>query len=632
MGVLDLAATKVGTALIDKTMSKGFDLLLKFLENYYKDYALMAGKVFTAYINNAKSYYSSVKTLINPGSPVALEGEKGIYTEVFCENYKKKILVSTLSDILGFGNNLIIIASGGSGKSLLTRHLFVQSINEENYLPVIVELRKAYNDQSIYNMICSSINGFDASLNDEQLCKCLESGVFVLLFDGLDEVKEESRNTIENEIQELAKKYPKNKYIITSRPHGINLFELETFEEIEICPLEVRQSLKLIRKIPENDEKKEAFCTELEKLYYEYKEFASNPLLLTIMFLTFKESMAIPEHISDFYEEAFSCMYNRHDASKSGGFKRVYQSSLGKGEFRSLFSYLCADSYLHENYDFDNDYALKTIENGIIKLELREKDILAEAFLSDVINNTCLIIQEGLEYRFIHRSFQTYFSAVYTAQCIIDSKQSQLAEYLLGRESYQEYFEYFSFLYNLDHGKFYHNVLNSSLINIYNEIKGNDPLFSLLTRMFDSIYYRTLPLEIAKERGIPDIDPEDKGDIHLILNGVSYKNTYETHLLLLFSHIRGLEIKNPLHQTERFEFVKLLWRSNCLEAINSRNVKLDILKMKQDMDEDNNKLLEYIYRYYGIDILLSELEKWYTQEYNEPVASDSFVTLLSDIF
>ena len=72
------------------------------------------------------------------------------------------------------------------------------------------------------------------------------------------------------------------------------------------CALTKEQALNLIKKIDYSEPAKSTFYQELDNnLYDKYKSFASNPLLLTIMLLTFSNHASIPAKLNDFYEAAF---------------------------------------------------------------------------------------------------------------------------------------------------------------------------------------------------------------------------------------------------------------------------------------------------------------------------------------
>ena len=51
-------------------------------------------------------------------------------------------------------------------------------------------------------------------------------------------------------------------------------------------------------------------------LYDKHKSFLSNPLLTTMMLLTFDQFAEIPEKMFLFYEQAFDTLFLKHDATK----------------------------------------------------------------------------------------------------------------------------------------------------------------------------------------------------------------------------------------------------------------------------------------------------------------------------
>ena len=44
--------------------------------------------------------------------------------------------------MLEISNNLLILGTGGVGKSMLTRYLFLDTAEYEGYVPVLIELRR----------------------------------------------------------------------------------------------------------------------------------------------------------------------------------------------------------------------------------------------------------------------------------------------------------------------------------------------------------------------------------------------------------------------------------------------------------------------------------------------------------
>lgn len=132
------------------------------------------------------------------------------------------------------------------------------------------------------------------------------------------------------------------------------------------------------------------FYKELDEyLYDKYKTFASNPLLLTIMLLTFENRASIPDKLNDFFEQAFTTLFHTHDATK-GGYKRDIQSKLGYEDFKAVFSYFCFKSFFNSDYKFSENKVLEYI--GMAKHKdvgqrkrLGKGDVLS-IFINDIEN------------------------------------------------------------------------------------------------------------------------------------------------------------------------------------------------------------------------------------------------------
>ena len=74
--------------------------------------------------------------------PRLLEGRDGIYVDVFVKYKNKKISTTIVDNLMKISNNIIIIGSGGTGKSMIMRHLFLNTYHRGEYIPVLIELRK----------------------------------------------------------------------------------------------------------------------------------------------------------------------------------------------------------------------------------------------------------------------------------------------------------------------------------------------------------------------------------------------------------------------------------------------------------------------------------------------------------
>ncbi len=460
--VMESGAKKVG----ENTVNRALNVLTDFMINTYGEAKVKLGAVFQLYLKNATERYNQVRTLATGQTPRKIIGQDNIYVNVGLQYEGKEISTSTVDPMLRINKNILISGTGGVGKSMLMRYLFLNTANRGEYVPVLVELRRIGNQPSdnlsILELIYTCMQGFDVQLPREQFEYSLQLGKYLFLFDGLDEVKSSLIKETAEALQAFSAKYPLNPCIITSRPMQ-ETSPLETFTNVEPMPLSKVQAVELASKIRIEDEKAKEFCRQLDEyLYDKHKDFAENPLLLSMMFLTFMRNSSIPDHLADFYKNAYDSLYSVHDSNDKGSYRRDFQcKTLDEDSFKRLFSHFCFQSYMKEVYEFSRDDILFRIDKSIKKLKL--DGIKPADYLTDLRNVVCMIIKDGDIYRFSHRSFQAYFAAYYTSSALTDEQQKQLFASLLFDESIWNKQDYCALLAQIEPERFGVNALEDGL-------------------------------------------------------------------------------------------------------------------------------------------------------------------------
>lgn len=369
---------------------------------------------YTDYLNASRLKYSKTKSFFVRNQPVELYSYY-VPTGIRCAD--KTISNPNISRCTEFTNRIVILGSGGSGKSVLMRHLFLNCIESKAYTPILVELRDLNGyEKSLEEFLAEtlSIYGFNAS--DEYIKKALEAGHFCYFFDGFDEVTPKSRVKIIKQIQTLSRRYPKCAIFISSRPDD-NVEGLEDFSVFAMLPLVLSEAVELVSKLPTDEVIKQKFTENLKlELFEKHKSFLSNPLLLSIMLLTYGENAEIPTKLSIFYNQAFEALFKRHDAYK-GAFNRDRLSGLDIQDFSRVFSLFCLQTYDKRLFKMPRSVCLDYLSQSIKLLDL---EATADNYLSDLLSATCLMIEDGLEITFSHRSFQEYFVALYISNASPD--------------------------------------------------------------------------------------------------------------------------------------------------------------------------------------------------------------------
>lgn len=254
------------------------------------------------------------------------------------------------------------------------------------------------------------LNGFE--LGEEYIARSLADGLFVLLLDGFDEVQFSQRKVIEREIRKLALS-TNCQIVITSRADA-SLQSWDHFTNVKISNLELDEACELVGRARFDSDIKARFIHSLRGgLFKSHEFFLSNPLLLSIMLLTYGDSADIPKRQSSFYMQAYEALFQQHDALK-GSFKRERKTDLDIYEFARLFSGFSIVSYDERAFRFGYTEALKFVKKGAEITGVARAS--AEAFLEDAKQAVCLLLEDGLELAFAHRSFQEYFAARFIAE------------------------------------------------------------------------------------------------------------------------------------------------------------------------------------------------------------------------
>ena len=284
------------------------------VKKYFKDADIKEdidlGISYETYLARTKEKYGKIKTLIYKRIKEELYS---FYVNVKLKYGDNEIDSSDINNIIKLTNKIIITGTGGIGKSTLMHHLFLNTTEKTDYIPVLIELRSLniVNDEisirkSVYEAL--SNNGF--SLEDEYYEYSLKEGGYIFLFDGYDEVKKDVSGKIAKSIQDFSDKYHKNHFIVSSRPSQ-EFIGWNDFDELLTLPLTKEQAIELISKIKYDEIVKNKFLEELDSVLFDkHKSFAQNPLLLTIMLLTYESNAKIPETLNDFYERAFHVLWN----------------------------------------------------------------------------------------------------------------------------------------------------------------------------------------------------------------------------------------------------------------------------------------------------------------------------------
>lgn len=385
----------------------------------YKKHEMKLNKGLPEYIKANYLRCAFVRTLLKRDRPTELDKiYEPLQFKIDDEILKEDEIKSSISTDL---HRTIISGYAGNGKTIFLKKIYKELIdNQVNFYPIFVELRNiSSGDQTLLDYIYESIKTYSDNFTQKQFTYGLEKGLFYFLIDGLDEVSDSQQSNIQEEIIKLTLKYPDCPFVVTSRPNEFTTWE--NFHVAHLLPFDYRQCQSYITKIDFVEERKTEFLEFLTKYKFKkHKEFLSNPLLASMMLLTFDDYGDIPAKRHIFYEKCFQVLIKEHDASK-GRFHRPLKSKLSHEELEKVFMYFCAITYQDKKYRFSSQEIDKYIDlaSQITNLHNICKD---NDIRYDFVHSVSLLLQDGNYFEFIHRSFQEYFFAKF----IVNDREFEL--------------------------------------------------------------------------------------------------------------------------------------------------------------------------------------------------------------
>ena len=274
---------------------------------------------FKNYLDKAVSYYSTKKTLLYAEKPhpfyelyVCNTVKYHKYRNSGTNDTKQEITIenATIEKLETESKYIIIEGIGGIGKSMFLTHLFLSSAqNSETsgIIPLFLSL-KNYKDttDNVVDFIWKSVCEYDSAISRKAIIEALQNKELVLLLDGYDEIQSSARESFQSDLEAFIKSYNGNTIIMTSRPIYDSFVSFSKFSVFDIKPLTKPQALELVGKLEFwDDVAKNNFMKALDsKLYSSHWEFASNPLLLTIMLMTYSAFGEVPAKMHVFYSKA----------------------------------------------------------------------------------------------------------------------------------------------------------------------------------------------------------------------------------------------------------------------------------------------------------------------------------------
>lgn len=317
---------------------------------------------------------------------------------------------------------LFILGQPGAGKTTFLKHLAMQAAQGNiDAIPIFISL-KAWSDYG-GDLLSFLARQFDicnfphAQLFIEDI---LRKGQVLALFDGLDEVGVESgrSQSITREIVDFAQKYRDCQVVITCRTAATE-YVFQQFCYCEMADFTQPQIISFVESWFQQDgHKRGAFLKAIAQPENQrFVDLARRPLLLTMLCLTFDETMSFPQRRAELYEEAIDALLKKWDSSRSIQRDKVYRK-LSPGHKRQLLAELARETFERGELLIPRAKMAAWVVRFLRRLppDNQTEDIDGEVVLRAIEAQHGLLIERASGiYSFSHLTFHEYFAARHIA-------------------------------------------------------------------------------------------------------------------------------------------------------------------------------------------------------------------------
>ncbi len=191
--------------LLTKDLYHGTKALSKRIRN---EIHLQLAQAFEPYRAKMQATLGRCKTILYRYSPVDFYS---FYIPLDVEpDTGDRLCDISLQSLAEHGKHILLSGTGGSGKSMLLRHLYLLQSEDFYVVPLFVELRQ-FNESAdgFFDFVARTVGNFGLRVTGDEVELGLYRGVFVLLLDGLDEVVEDKRHEVLAAIRLVEQSFPK---------------------------------------------------------------------------------------------------------------------------------------------------------------------------------------------------------------------------------------------------------------------------------------------------------------------------------------------------------------------------------------------------------------------------------------
>ncbi|HEX8502713.1 MAG TPA: NACHT domain-containing protein [Pyrinomonadaceae bacterium] len=324
--------------------------------------------------------------------------------------------------------NLFILGKPGAGKTTFLKYIAVQAAEPDkpviDKVPVFISLKRwADSGAELLPFVEEQFDKCDFPDARPFVEELLKSGGAIVLFDGLDEVNQEGgqrdRQTLA--INNFIEKYDRTQCLITCRLAASD-YSFKPFTYVELADFTPKQIETFVtnwfrtQEGEKDEETSKRFLTEFQREDNKgLRDLARTPLLLTLLCLSFNETLTFPQRRVEIYKEALDALLKKWDSSRKIKRDEVYRK-LSLGHKENMLARIAAETFEKNQYFIPQAELEKLITDYVKNVPPHDtnEESDGETILKAVAAQHGIFVERAREiYSFSHLTFQEYFAAKY---------------------------------------------------------------------------------------------------------------------------------------------------------------------------------------------------------------------------
>ncbi|MBY0227161.1 MAG: NACHT domain-containing protein [Hyphomicrobium sp.] len=363
--------------------------------------------IFERHVRDTLTSCATIHSIVFPQHELSLEA---IYEPLALEPLTMRGPKSSMvlpQEIIRGIRHATIIDQAGMGKTTFAKYFTTRICRDTDKIPVFVNLRSYEGAESIESLLQRPLRELQREAGSNAFESLLTSGKFFVVFDGFDEVNPSWQSDVRRKLEEFAVQCGGSRILLTTRPQP-NMPVLLGGHSYRIRRLTLQQTTSLLARY-DKISGLEVGQNLTKELSVVPPELLETPLLVALLYRTYGANNTISRRLTAFYSDTYEALYRGHDLTKAG-YIRKKESTLSIDEFRRFLQHFSFTAVVKSKVSW---IGADELRSAIAFSSDGEK---AGALECDLLTAVPLLVKDGAETRFIHRTFGEYFAAEFIAR------------------------------------------------------------------------------------------------------------------------------------------------------------------------------------------------------------------------